>query len=88
MVKVGSSMREGAINVSSYSGYQKFTVNNFVFKNVDVDLEGGWANRVFSQSYDASTGIYTFTLPCHPTTPWPDQHVTGYAKADVYLLLD
>ena len=89
LIKIGSQMRGGSIDVSSYSGYKNFTVDNFIFKNVNLDMEGGWANLDYmTSSYDTTTGVYTFQLPYHPYTAVDDRHVTGYAKADVYLILN
>lgn len=61
-------------NVSSYSGYQYFTVNNFVVDVTNMNIEGnsGITNRYsggISKSYNPTTGIITITKPAinHPS---------------------
>ena len=93
---IGEISNGQSLDVSSYSGYQNFTINNFLFNNITgyVQSEGtqygnsGAAQMQFAHScsYDNSTGKITFagTYMNFNTYSWRG---TGWLKAKVYLTI-
>lgn len=72
------------MNVSSYPGYENFTVDNFVFKNVTKGAGTGY-NTPPSYSYDPSTGIYTYRFGggwCY----WDGPYISANGAAEVWLI--
>ena len=84
MVKLTDVVSSGSVNVSSYPGYQNFTVDNFVFKNVK---KMGSSEYYSSQSYkyDSNTGIFTFQHGggwCY----WDGPYIAAIGAAETWLI--
>ena len=65
VVKLGSTSSSTTFTVTSYTGYTKFTTDNFFVKITSCSKKGGvhtsitLTNQNFSLSYSASTGVLT-----------------------------
>lgn len=59
MVKLTDIVSKGSVNVSSYPGYQNFTVDNFVFRNLTKGSMSDYS-RAAKYEYNPNTGIFTF----------------------------
>ena len=75
----------GSIDVTSYPGWENFTVNNFLFKNFSVK-SGGSYNVSSSYKYDKTTGIFTFNHGEFHGDWEPGDYDGFYRLAEVYLV--
>ena len=84
MVKLTDVVSKGSVNVSSYPGYQNFTVDNFVFKNVTKAGSSKYSTTS-SYKYYSNTGIFTFQHGggwCY----WDGPYIAAIGAAETWLI--
>ena len=84
MVKLTDVVSEGSVNVSSYPGYQNFTVDNFVFRNLTKESMSAYS-RAAKYQYDSNTGIFTFQHGggwCY----WDGPYISACGAAETWLI--
>ena len=99
VIKIGttsSSQSSTSFNISSYSVYKNFTINNFFFSgniNSTVSKSGsdsndnhsGSATCILSKSYNQSSGILTVEHRLSVNVTWVGNENKGLS-VDVYLI--
>ena len=84
MVKLTDTVSSGSVNVSSYPGYQNFTVDNFVFRNLTKGSMSDYS-RAAKYQYDPNTGIFTFQHGggwCY----WDGPYISACGAAETWLI--
>ena len=84
MVKLTDIVSNGSVNVSSYPGYQNFTVENFVFRNLTKASMGDYS-RAAKYEYNPSTGVFTFQHGggwCY----WDGPYISACGAAETWLI--
>lgn len=84
MVKLTDIVSSGSVNVSSYPGYQNFTVDNFVFRNLTKRSMSDYS-RSAKYQYDPNTGIFTFQHGggwCY----WDGPYISACGAAETWLI--
>ena len=84
MVKLTDIVSKGSVNVSSYPGYQNFTVDNFVFRNLTKGSMGDYS-RAAKYEYNPNTGIFTFQHGggwCY----WDGPYISACGAAETWLI--
>ena len=84
MVKLTDIVSKGSVNVSSYPGYQNFTVDNFVFRNLTKGSMDDYS-RAAKYEYNPNTGIFTFQHGggwCY----WDGPYISSCGAAETWLI--
>ena len=84
MVKLTEKEASGKVDVSSYPGYQNFTVDNFVFKNIGKKGSGDYSTPA-KYEYNPDTGIFTFKHGggwCY----WDGPYIAAVGTAETWLI--
>ena len=84
MVQLTGITSSGSVNVSSYPGYQNFTVNNFVFRNLTKASMSDYS-RAASYNYNPNTGVFTFKHGggwCY----WDGPYISACGAAETWLI--
>lgn len=84
MVKLTDIVSKGSVNVSSYPGYQNFTVDNFVFRNLTKGSMSDYS-RAAKYEYNPNTGIFTFQHGggwCY----WDGPYISACGAAETWLI--
>lgn len=75
-------------NLSSYNGYKNFTSDNLCIESVSIDAKDEETWFSFSKSYNASTGVATFTSKFEKTNANGGYHKCTFVVNFVLYYID